>query len=76
MTHDRAILVATHELNKGIEIHSKEDAISNLHITSDEQHAIVAFESGLICCYDVKNSYSLIGHIERDAQRFCYTNQL
>ena len=24
----------------------------------------------------MKNSFNLIGHIERDAQRFCYSNQL
>jgi WD40 repeat protein len=73
VTHDRALLLATHEL---LEISSKEDSIVEIFITSDEQYAIVAFESGLICCYDVKNSFNFIGHIERDAQRFCYSSQL
>ena len=76
VTHDRALLLATHELIKGLEISSKEDSIVEIFITSDEQYAIVAFESGLICCYDVKNSFNFIGHIERDAQRFCYSSQL
>lgn len=66
--------MATHELVKGLEISSKEDSISDIHITQDEGHAVVAFESGLICCYDLKNSFNFLGHIERDAQRFCYSN--
>jgi hypothetical protein len=76
VTQDRALLLSTHELIKGLDISSKDDAIVELFITSDEQYAIVAFESGLICCYDVKNSYNFVGHIERDAQRFCYSSQL
>ena len=24
----------------------------------------------------MKNSFNLVGHIEKDAQRFCYSNQL
>ena len=68
------MLLSSHELNKGLEVNSREDAIADIHITQDEQHAIVLFESGLICCYDVKNSFNLVGQIERDAQRFCYSN--
>ena len=67
VTHDRALLLSTHELIKGLEISSKEDGIVEIFITSDEQFAIIAFESGLICCYDVKNSFNFVGHIERDA---------
>ena len=76
LTHDRALLLATHELVKGPPdmVSSKEDAIVEISITSaDEQYAIVAFESGIIGCYDVKNSYNFVGNIERDAQRFCYS---
>lgn len=36
VTHDSALLLAAHELNKGIEVHSREDAINDIHITSDE----------------------------------------
>ena len=53
-----------------------EDPIKDMHITADESYAVVAFKSGLICCYDVKNSFNLLGVIEKDAQRFCYANQL
>jgi len=67
VTHDRAHLLSTHELNKGVEVSSKEDSIVEINFLQDEQYAIIAFESGLICCYDVKNSYNLVGHIERDA---------
>ena len=60
-------MIAQHELVKGLEISSKDDAIIEIIITSDEQYAVVAFQSGLICCYDIKNSFNFIGHIERDA---------
>lgn len=36
VTHDRAMLLATHELNKGLEVTSKDDAIVDIHITQDE----------------------------------------
>jgi hypothetical protein len=36
MTHDRALLLSTHELIKGLDISSKEDAIVEMFITSDE----------------------------------------
>ena len=36
----------------------------------------MAFESGLVCAFDAKNSFSFIGIIEKDAQRFAYQNTL
>jgi len=36
VTHDRAILLSTHELIKGLEISSKDVAIVEIYITSDE----------------------------------------
>jgi hypothetical protein len=67
VTHDRALLLSTHELIKGVDISSKDDAIVEIFITSDECYGIIAYESGLICCYDLKNSFNFVGHIERDA---------
>ena len=36
MTHDRAILLGSHQLNKGLEVTAKDDAIIEIHITRDE----------------------------------------
>jgi hypothetical protein len=36
VTNDRALLLSTHELIKGLDISSKEDAIVEIYITSDE----------------------------------------
>ena len=33
VTHDRALLLASHELVKGVEVASKEDGIVEIHIT-------------------------------------------
>ena len=75
MNGDSAINIGSWHLAKGGE-NAREEGIVEIHITQDEQFAIVAFESELICCYDLKNSYNFLGHIEKDAQRFCFTSQL
>ena len=36
----------------------------------------MAFDSGLLCCYDAKNSFSFVGIIEKDSQRFAFSNML
>ncbi|CDW81046.1 UNKNOWN [Stylonychia lemnae] len=77
VTQEKALFIGSHQLVKGNEQHSlADDQIKDIYITLDELYAIISFQSGLICCYDVKNSYNLIGIIEKDAQRFCYSNQL
>lgn len=44
-------------------------------MSQDEQFAVITFSSGLICLYDVRNSYNYLGDIEKDAQRFSFASQ-
>lgn len=67
--------MASHHLHTPSEL-KVEDSLVSIHVTQDESFAIVGFQSGLICVYDAKNSFQFIGLVEKDAQRFSYSNQL
>lgn len=39
-------------------------------MTKDEQIVVVSFDNGVICAYDAKNGFSLMGVIEKESVRF------
>jgi len=49
----------------------EDDHIKQIYITSNENTAVITFNSGLISLYDVKNGYSYIGDaVDSEFQRF------
>ena len=47
------------------------DNIKEIHITKNEQVAVVTFDSGNVSLYDTKNGFALLGDaVESDFQKF------
>lgn len=70
---ERALGISQNSLASrlGVDDGSSNDQIKEIHITQNEQTAIVTFNSGLISLYDTKNSYSWIGDaVDQDFAKF------
>lgn len=47
------------------------DIIKEIHVTSNEQVAVVTYESGTVSLYDTKNGFALLGDaVESDFYKF------
>lgn len=67
---ETATMTANYRLTRSPDLKGDfETSISSLHITQNEHVVIVTFENGLVSAYDIRNGFSWIGDIERDAHR-------
>jgi len=74
--NESATLLSTYKLQRSPElsedVSGDASGITSIHFTQNEQVVVITFESGLISAYDVKASFTWLGDIEKDAQRFTY----
>ena len=45
-------------------------SVSSIHFTSDEQVAVVTYDTGLVSAYDVRGGFTWLGDIEKSVARY------
>ena len=61
---EQALGIGQHNVGARIEASTQNESIKEIHITQNEQFAVVTFSSGIVSVYDVKNGFSFIGDID------------